>query len=388
MAKKPNYLIYDDVRRDSSLRPMFEACSIVILDGSARLTKTYAPAGYSPYPCFRVGEREILTDAILEYYLSELGSAGFDYDKARTFSETMRRLCGWKWDVDRVLRNWVERVVRDPFFCDKNSSTNGWNEEWVLKPGEPSWQLSDDYLRFACYVAVNHVKYGDSCDQATANEIFGFIGALGSDLPARLKKHGSGDLPKEVLECKDDILSCKANDAFATIRIALKEESEQHYQKLLEYLCILLESDFPRSYSVEFRSPAKNWLPIAGLPKKGVHQLFANAVRWPGLHTRIERYARLAMHEFEWYNNLNNADCAMPGTFAVFALGLADEKYHTLVCDYLGLCDGEHQGLHGKFMLAYVEKYGITDKSKELYHLCEQNIQHLPPKLTKLFKSI
>ena len=32
----------------------------------------------------------------------------------------------------------------------------------------------------------------------------------------------------------------------------------------------------------------------------------------------------------------------MPGTFAVFALGLYDEKYHPLVCDYLSICDGEH----------------------------------------------
>ena len=91
----------------------------------------------------------------------------------------------------------------------------------------------------------------------------------------------------------------------------------------LSYLCELLEQpEFPRSYSIEFRGPEKFYLPIPGLPKKGVHQLFACAVRYPRLHVRTENYARLAMQEDEWYQNLAGEFCALPGTFAVFALGL------------------------------------------------------------------
>ena len=26
------------------------------------------------------------------------------------------------------------------------------------------------------------------------------------------------------------------------------------------------------------------------------------------------------------------------------------------------MCDDEHQGIHGKFVLAYIEKYGFTEK--------------------------
>jgi hypothetical protein len=310
MANKPNYLIYDDIQRDSSIKPLFESCAVTILDGSARVTKTRPPAGYSSYPCFCIEGKEILICAILEYYLFELGKNGFDFEKARNFTEIMRKLCGWKWDVDMTLRGWVDVVIREPFFYDENHSTNGWNEHWVLKPGEPSWQLPEDFLRFACYIAVNHVKYGANHDQLTANNIFDFITALGSDLPAKMKKYGSSYLPKEVVEYKDDVLSCKANDVFATIKITLKEESANHYQKLLDYLCRLLESGFPKSYSIDFRSPEKNWLPIKGLPRKGVHQLFANAVRLPVLHGQIEHYARLAMQEDEWYNNLEDEHCA------------------------------------------------------------------------------
>ena len=94
----------------------------------------------------------------------------------------------------------------------------------------------------------------------------------------------------------------------------------------------------------------KNYLPINKLPKKGVNQLFANAVQCTELHSKIEQYARLAMKEDEWYTNLENEHCAMPGTFAVFALGLIDELYSQLVLDYLAICDGEHQSVHGEFV--------------------------------------
>ena len=109
-------------------------------------------------------------------------------------------------------------------------------------------------------------------------------------------------------------------------------------------------------------------------------------MRYPNLYPKLENYARLAMNEFEWYHNLENEFCAIPGTFAVFGLGLADENYHQLVCDYLKTCDGEHQSLQGDFVLAYIEKFGFTPRGLELYRLCEKNSQHLPKKLIALYK--
>ncbi|WP_256243964.1 DUF6138 family protein [Burkholderia ubonensis] len=51
--------------------------------------------------------------------------------------------------------------------------------------------------------------------------------------------------------------------------------------------------------------------------EKGVHQLFANATGYPQLRPFIAQYARLAMREHEWYTNIDEADQAMPGTFAL-----------------------------------------------------------------------
>ena len=224
-------------------------------------------------------------------------------------------------------------------------------------------------------------KYGHSFDKSYTKEVFDLVTALGSKLPAQIKKNGSGSIPKEIAECKTEDFSCTSNDAFAIIKISVKNESEETYSKALDYLCKLFEYVFLPSYSIEFKSSNKIYLPIKKLPKKGVNQFFANAILYPEIHDKIERYARLVMKEFEWYLNLNDEFCTMPGSFVVCALGLYDEKYHRLVCDYFAICDGEHQSIQGEFVLAYIEKFGFTEKGLELYKLCRSNIQALPNKL-------
>lgn len=110
---------------------------------------------------------------------------------------------------------------------------------------------------------------------------------------------------------------------------------------------------------MDFRGKDKIYLPIPGLPKKGVNQLFACAVQYPDLHPAMERYARLAMREYEFYQNLAEEFCAMPGTFAVFALGLEGERWAPLVTEYLDLCDDEHSSLQEKFLHVFIRKFGF-----------------------------
>jgi hypothetical protein len=379
MGDKPTYFVFDDAIRDKSLRKHFDLCVKDVQEGIARLSRTRAKAGYPSWPCFRVEGKEFLVSAVLEYYLYDLHCNGFISESAEAFAEKMRAICGWQWDVDRVLRKWIERVVINPFFCDASDSE--YEHKWVLNPEDPGYTLTDEQLKFACYIAVCFTKYGHSFDKSFTKEIFDLVTALGSKLPAQIKKNGSGSMPKEIAECKTEEFSCIANDVFATIKISVKNESEESYSKILDYLCNLLEFGFSHSYAIEFKGQNKIYLPIKKLPKKGVNQLFANAIHYPKLHDKIERYARLAMKEFEWYLNLDGEYSAMPGSFAVFALGLYNEKYHKLVCDYLSLCDGEHQSIQGEFVLTYIEKFGFTEKGLELYKLCGSNIQELPKKL-------
>ena len=384
MGDKPTYFVFDDVLRDKSLRRYLDICIKEIQEGKAHKARTRAKAGYPSWPCFRVEGKEFLVSSVLEYYLYDLHCNGFISESAEAFTDKMRAICGWQWDVDRVLREWIERVLISPFFCDASDSE--YEHKWVLNSENPGYMLTDEQLKFACYIAVCFTKYGHSFDKSFTKEIFDLVTALGSKLPAQIKKNGSGSMPKEIAKCKTEDFSCIANDAFATIKISVKNESEESYSKILDYLCNLLEFGFSHSYAIEFKGQNKIYLPIKKLPKKGVNQLFANAIIYPKLHDKIERYANLAMKEFEWYLNLDGEYSAMPGTFAVFALGLYDEKYHRLTCDYLALCDGEHQSIQGEFVLAYIEKFGFTEKGFELYKLCEENIQELPKKLVSLYK--
>ena len=130
---------------------------------------------------------------------------------------------------------------------------------------------------------------------------------------------------------------------------------------------------------MEFRGKEKLYLPIPGLPKKGVNQLFACAVQHPNLHPAMERYARLAMREFEWYQNLADEACAMPGPFAVFALGLEGEQWAPLVAEYLDLCDDEHSSLQGKFLHALIRKFGFQPWTLEVLVRGALSMQWLEP---------
>lgn len=74
----------------------------------------------------------------------------------------------------------------------------------------------------------------------------------------------------------------------------------------------------------------------------------------------MERYARLAMRQYEQYTNLSDELCALPGSFAVFALGMLGQEWRQLVWDYLDLCDDEHSRLQEKFLREYVKQFGFT----------------------------
>lgn len=132
MVNNRAYFIFEDVLRDKTLRQYFKTCIKEIQNGTARLSKTRAKAGYTSYPCFRIEGKELLVGAVLEYYLFELQCSGFVSSHAEEFTDKMRTLCGWHWDVDRILRKWIDKTIRNPFFYDANNSE--YEHKWVLNP--------------------------------------------------------------------------------------------------------------------------------------------------------------------------------------------------------------------------------------------------------------
>ena len=104
MGDKPTYFVFDDVLRDKSLRRYLDICIKEIQEGKAHKARTRAKAGYPSWQCFRVEGKEFLVSAVLEYYLYDLHCNGFISESAEAFTDKMRTICGWQWDVDRVLR--------------------------------------------------------------------------------------------------------------------------------------------------------------------------------------------------------------------------------------------------------------------------------------------
>ena len=63
--------------------------------------------------------------------------------------------------------------------------------------------------------------------------------------------------------------------------------------------------------------------------------------------------------QYEQYTNLSDEQCALPGSFAVFALGMLGQEWQQLVWDYLDLCDDEHSHLQEKFLREYVKQLSL-----------------------------
>ncbi|WP_281231643.1 DUF6138 family protein [Flavobacterium gelatinilyticum] len=382
MLTNRNYVLFDDIILNPSLEEYFTICCESVLQQNILVSRTREGAGYPSYQCFKIKGKEIFINDILKYYLFRLENEGFCYTKIKIFADAFYKLCGWGFHMHHPFQLWIKKFIQNPYFFQQQNSF------WLLKPGEPKQPITEDYFLFACYIAISHIKHESSQGKHIANQIFSMITRLGSDLPNELQKHGSGSLPEEIMYYQDSLVSCKANDVLAEITIIFKEEKEEAFCKALLFLCQLLKYGFPSSYTFTFKSRKLKFLPISNLPKKDANHFFAKAVQWPSLHEQIEKYARLAMKESAFYNDRENEGSAMPGTFAVFALGLEDEKHHKLVCDYLKICDAENQTVQAYFLWTYIQKYRLTHKAIELYDLCTNNMSLLPRKLLTLRREI
>ncbi len=312
------------------LQPLFDQCIQDAIDGRiTRLDSLWPPVVVSSEGApFEVWQ-------LLRTWTEAQRAETLDAEKAIAFSENLRRQSRWG-EIDHHLLDMLQRELQEKYFIvTGNEDDHFWDREYSLKPGIRAGQVPEPLLRFACYVAVSYKVYGMDFQYLDANYLFGLVEKVRPDMVKKLKEHGTGRLPLNLQKRKTEHFTASANDAFAVIRITARNSTEECCHEVLNYLCELLEQeDFPRSYAVEFKGPEKRYLPITGLPKKGVNQLFACAVQYPGLHPLMERYARLAMRQYEQYTNLSDEQCALPGSFAVFALGMLGQEWQQLVWDY------------------------------------------------------
>ncbi|PUA39014.1 hypothetical protein C8Z91_11095 [Paenibacillus elgii] len=268
------------------------------------------------------------------------------------------RLAEHRSNIVRALRNWAEETFLPRYF---EIHKEGWSQAEYTRKGDI--QLEDTEqgpIELLLYAAVSIIKYEPSYSKSTGLGFLERAVELGSARASRYMNEGSGTLAKEDVHFRNELVECKANDVFATVTITMKQEVEESYACALRFICRLLQQGFPKSYQIKLKSSVKQFLPVKGLAKSGTHRFFANAMEYPKLHPLLEEYARAAMEEFEWYADTEGEKCCMPGSYAVFGLGLADRSYFALVEDYMKQVDDEHQSVQNDFTTAFVERYGVN----------------------------
>ena len=262
---------------------------------------------------------------------------------------------------------WKEAVFMPLYY---NVKGEDWSKEYTLKKDLEVKNVDQAKLNLFIQQALWNIKHQRySWDVRFACEdLERAAKELGSEKAAMYLKKGTGNLPDNLIHYKDSEVECDANDVFATITIKIKQESAAAYDKALDFIIALLKTDFPRSYEIKFSSKApKLFLDIKGIAKSSTHRFFAQALQYEELHSKIAAYAEVAMREFEWYNDVEEGEkSCMPGSYAVFGLGLISEEYFPLVSKYFELLDDEHQMVHKYFVSALIDRYGVNENSLPL----------------------
>ena len=271
------------------------------------------------------------------------------------------------WCLLYYSNQWKEAVFMPLYY---NVKGEDWSKEYSLKKDLEVKNIDQAKLNLFIQQALWRIKYKEySWDVRFACEdLERAAKELGSEKAAMYLKKGTGNLPENIIHYKDNDIECDANDVFATITIKIKQESAATYDKALDFIIALLKTDFPRSYEIKFSSKApKLFLNIKGIAKSPTHRFFAQALQYEELHSKIAAYAEVAMKEFEWYNDVEEGEkSCMPGSYAVFGLGLISEEYFPLVSKYFELLDDEHQMVHKYFVSALIDRYGVNENSLPL----------------------
>ncbi|MGX9782432.1 DUF6138 family protein [Janthinobacterium lividum] len=271
-------------------------------------------------------------------------------------------------DIIQAVTAWAEKQFLPQFYDTQQSAYR--STEYTLKPGAAPDAQAQQAIDLLLYGAVMILRHEPSYAKSRGLEFLEMARELGSERAARMLKEGSGTFPGDAIHVKNALLECRANDVFATISIAIAREEEGAYGQALAFITHLLQNGFPKSYQIKLKSKAKAYLPVKGLAKSDTHRFFANALAWPALQPQLEAYARAAIEQFEFYADTEGEKNCMPGSYAVFGLGLLDSRYFPLVQHYMANVDEEHQSVQDQFTAAFAEQHGVTPASAPVLAAC------------------
>jgi len=180
----------------------------------------------------------------------------------------------------------------------KNSSLMGALELSIhrLISTEEGREPTEDELEVASGLCVLLLQYGENkYEKDFGARCLKAVAELGYRKAKDILKFGTGQIPQEIVQYKDKLVSCIANDIEKVVDIKIKEESAAVYRAVVEYLTRLLKNGFPGDYNIKFNSKVKNYIPTE-LRKTKMNNFFANAAEYPKVHEALKEYARTARH--------------------------------------------------------------------------------------------
>ncbi|MFT0212140.1 DUF6138 family protein [Pseudomonas sp. F1_0610] len=276
------------------------------------------------------------------------------------------------------LNKWAENEFLPKYYHLEEPWLNRSDLFFSLKPdldigerNEVAFDEKDqDAVELLVYIAQLILQNEASYSRDRGIEHLGYAAELGYKRAKTILKLGSGLLPTELISLNNENLQCIANDVMATVTIKIKQETAPAYEQALVFLSKLFPAGFPRSYCIKFSSKVKAKFLVNKIGKSKTQQFFANAAQYPEVYPALATYAKAAMAEYEWYTDAEAEDCAMPSSYAVFILAMADKDYYPLLAKYLKTLDDEHQSVHQQFLKTWLLRDGITKANAALVVDC------------------
>lgn len=266
-----------------------------------------------------------------------------------------------------TLSTWAEQRYLPRYF---DVTRNAFRQNaYQLKPGA-TLKPDDRDIDLLLYTSTLILRYEPGYSRPAGLVFLELAQQLGSERAARMLTEGSGAHPPEHMRASTPELNASANDVLSTITLQLREESAEAYQQALGFITRLLQTGFPPGYQLRIKSRAKHYLPVKGLAKSDTHRFFANAAQYPAVHDALAAYARVAIKPYEWYTDAEAEKACLAGTYATFALGLADARHFPLLRHYMDLVDDEHQSAQDRYTPLFIQQHGVNPATLDTVIAC------------------
>ena len=241
----------------------------------------------------------------------------------------------------------------------------------ILTQVDENHTPNNEELALTCWLSMMILIHGtDKYEKQHGRDYLKKASELGYKEAKNILKFGTGQIPADIVQYKDKYVTCFGNDIDKIIDLKIKEECEEAYKTMIEFIIRLIKAGFPNEYSIKFNSKIKEFLPIPDLKKTKANIFWNNCAKYPALYPLMKEYVLTIMDPYDYYSDADSEEAVPVGGYAVFALGLADISNRDIVQKFMEQNDSEHSITPSWFVGEYIDKFGITSENIPVVIAC------------------